>query len=137
MILIGFYHEITRLDRNNYVDIDFEAIKQFEIAESNGRVTGKTQRQFKRCDQTKIGKKKGCQQIGTYDGDSIMHYPPTLTTQVIENGAFVDKTFTVFTLKEEAHALCKGGRCSPGQRDGLSNDDIIDIKTRYKTTCGK
>ena len=28
MILIGFYHEITRLDRNNYVDIDFEAIKQ-------------------------------------------------------------------------------------------------------------
>ena len=124
------------MDRNEYVDIDFEKIKEFEIAESGGRITNKTKRQFMRCDQIKIGKRKGCRRIGTYDGDSIMHYPPTLTAQVVENGDYVDKTFTVFTLKEEAHALCVGGRCDPGQRDGLSANDIKDIKTLYGTTCG-
>ena len=133
---VGFYHEVTRLDRDDFVDIDFEGIKQFEIAKYH-RITNKQRRQYIRCDQTKIADRKGCQPIGTYDGNSIMHYPPTRTTQVRENGALVDKTFRVLTLKPEAHALCKDGRCNPGQRNGLSVNDISDIATLYKTTCGK
>ena len=118
------------------MDIDFEEIKQFEIAKDN-RITNRTKKQYIRCDQTKIAENKGCRPIGAYDGNSIMHYPPTLTAQVIENSSFVDKTFRVFTLKQEAHELCKHGRCNPGQRDGLSVNDVTDIATLYKTTCGK
>ena len=89
-------------------------------------------------DRSKIGKKKGCQQIGeNYDGDSIMNYPPVRTVQIIENGQYVDKNFTLFTLKPEAHALCKNGRCNPGQRDGLSLNDIKEIQILYGTTCGE
>ena len=118
------------------MDIDFEEIKQFEIAKDN-RITNRTKKQYIRCDQTKIAENKGCRPIGAYDGNSIMHYPPTLTAQVIENSSFVDKTFRVFKLKQEAHELCKHGRCNPGQRDGLSVNDVTDIATLYKTTCGK
>ena len=66
-----------------------------------------------------------------------MHYPPSLTTQVIEDGGYADKTFTVLNLNEKAHALCKDGRCNPGQRNGLSPNDVADIASLYKTTCGK
>lgn len=48
---------------------------------------------FERCDVSKIGRKRGCKQIGTYDGDSVMHYHPVFTTQIIENGKYVDKEF--------------------------------------------
>ena len=133
---VGFYHEVTRLDRDDFVDIDFEEIKQFEIAKYH-RITNRQRRQYIRCDQTKIAESKGCRPIGVYDGNSIMHYPPTRTAQVRENGSLVDKTFRVLTLKPEAHALCKDGRCNPGQRNGLSSNDVSDIATLYKTTCGK
>ena len=66
-----------------------------------------------------------------------MHYPPSLTAQVIEDGNYVDKTFTVLSLNERAHSLCKDGRCKPGQRNGLSPNDITDIATLYQTTCSK
>ena len=112
-------------------------MEEYELA-LNGRVTKRTEKQYSRCDRSKLGKRKGCQEIGTYDGDSIMHYPPTLTAPVLDlNGNTVDRSFTVFTLKQSAHALCKDGRCSPGQRNGLSLNDIIDIQTLYGTTCGK
>ena len=107
------------------------------MAISGGRVTNVMLRQIERCDRTKIAKKKGCQQIGQYDGDSIMHYPPILSTQVLEDGKLVNKTFRIFTLKDEAHSLCEGGRCNPGQRNGLSTNDIKKIKALYNTTCGK
>ena len=92
---------------------------------------------FERCDVSKIGRKKGCQQIGTYDGDSIMHYHPVFTIQVIENGKYVDKEFRMFTMKDRAHALCEGRRCRRGQRNGLSPGDISDIATLYSTSCIK
>ena len=134
--IFEFYHEVTRLDRDDFVDIDFEAIKQFEIAKF-GRVTNRTKKEFIRCDRTKIAKRKGCQPIGVYDANSIMHYATELTTQVIEDGNYVEKPFTVMTLKQEAHDLCEGGRCTPGQRNGLSANDISDIASLYQTTCGK
>ena len=137
LIYIGFFHEIMRLDRDDFVDIDYETMKEYEIAKY-GRVNNKINRQFLRCDQHKIGKAKGCQKIGDhYDGDSIMTLHPSQSVQVIENGQYVDKYFTFFTLKPEAHTLCKEGRCNPGQRDGLSINDINDIKILYGTSCGK
>ena len=50
------------------------------------------------------------------------------------NGQTVDKKLTVFSLKASAHALCEGGQCKPGQRDGLNRTDITDIATLYKCT---
>ena len=127
---------MTRLNRNDYVDIDFQAIKEYEI-KVYGSITNTTKRQYIRCDQTKIARKKGCQRIGVYDGNSVLHYPPTLKTQVIEDGNYVNKHFRVFSLKDEAHALCSGGRCTPGQRRGLSKNDIADIKALYGTSCSR
>ena len=49
----------------------------------------------------------------------------------------MDKKLTVFSLKASAHALCEGGQCNQGQRDGLKFTDITDIATLYGTTCGK
>ena len=137
LISLGFYHEVSRLDRDNYITIDFKEMEEYEIA-LTGRVTKRTEKQYLRCDRSKLGKKKGCQAIGAYDGDSIMHYPPTLTAPVLDsNGNTVDRTFRVFNLKESAHALCNDGRCNPGQRIGLSLNDINDIQALYRTTCGK
>ena len=53
------------------------------------------------------------------------------------NSQTVDKNFTVFTLKESAHALCEAAQCSSGQRDGLSYTDITNIATCNGSTCGK
>ena len=128
---------MMRKDRDDFVDIDYKAMEQYEIA-LYGYVKNQMNKQFERCDQHRIGKKRGCQQIGAnYDGDSIMNYPPSKKVQVIENGQYVDKYFTFFTLKPEAHALCEEGRCNPGQRDGLSINDINEIKLLYGTSCGK
>ena len=124
-----------RLDRDSYVDVNFTAIGEYEKALN--LPNGTKQNQYLRCDQHRVGIRMGCQAIGNYDANSILHYPPTLTAQVIENGQYVDKTFTVFTLKPSAHGLCEGGRCNPGQRNGLSRTDITDIKTLYATTCSK
>ena len=127
---------MMRLDRDNYVDIDFQAIEKYEIAKT-GSVKNTTKNQYLRCDEHKIGKTRGCRKIGEFDGDSILMYTPTLTAPVLVNGQTVDKNFTLFTLKASAHALCEGGRCNPGQRIGLSRSDVTDIATLYKTTCGK
>ena len=127
---------MMRLDRDEFVNIDYKAMEQYEIAKY-GRVKKKINKQYSKCDQHKIGKKKGCQEIGAnYDGDSIMNYSPTEKVQVIENGQYVYKSFTLFTLKPKAHALCKNGHCNPGQRDGLSPNDINEIRILYGATCG-
>ena len=127
---------MMRLDRNSYVDIDYKTIEEYDI-KLYGRVRKKTKNQYLRCDQHKRGKNIGCRPIGEFDGDSILMYPPVLTAPDLVNGKTVDKNFTVFTLKPSAHKLCEGGKCHPGQRDGLSRTDITDIKTLYGTTCGK
>ena len=71
------------------------------------------------------------------NGDSILHYPPKRIVLVLVNSQTVDKNFTVFTLKESAHALCEGAQRSSGQRDGLSHTDITDIATYHGSTCSK
>ena len=143
----GFYHEVTRLDRESFVDVDYDEIKNYEIA-TYGGVTNRKKRQYVRCDRTKLSRKiyntdkgtiitKGCRKIGTYDGNSILHYPTTLLINVEENGTYVDKNLTVLTLKQKAHDLCENGKCNPGQREGLSINDIKDIELLYGTNCCK
>ena len=127
---------MMRLDRDTYVDIDYQAMERYEIAKY-GSVRNVTKNQYLRCDQHKIGKNRGCQKIGEFDGDSILMYPPTLTAPVLVNGKTEDKHFPVYTLKAAAHDLCENGKCHPGQRDRLSRSDVTDIATLYKTTCGK
>ena len=124
------------LNRDTYVDIDYKAIDEYEIA-FYGRVTNKMKNQVLRCDQHKVGKIKGCTAIGSYDGDSILHPSPTITALVLVNGRTIDKNFTMFTLKPSAHALCEGDRCNPGQRIGLSSGDIDAIAALYNTSCSK
>ena len=128
-MISGFYHEITNLNRDEYVDIDFDAITKYEKA--SFLPVNRTRRRYDRCDQTRLGKEYGCRQVGAYDANSILHHPPTLTS-------YYDNTsFTVFTLKPSANALCENGKCTPGQRDGLSKGDISKIATLYRTSCGK
>ena len=122
---------MMRLDRDSFVDIDHNAIEDYEKA-----VNLRVQDQYLRCDQHGIGRKRACRKIGNFDGSSILMYPPTLTAPVYENGQTVNKQFTFFTLKKSAHELC-GGQCEPGQRNGLSPTDITDIASLYKTTCSK
>ena len=62
---------MMRLDRDNYVDIDFQAIEKYEIAKT-GSVKNTTKNQYLRCDEHKIGKTRGCRKIGEFDGDSIL-----------------------------------------------------------------
>jgi len=131
---LGFYDQIMNLNRGEYVDLDFEAIKQYEIA-TFGRATGLMRRQFERCDLSKMGRRKGCRQIGDFDGDSILTNSPMLAAPVLENGQFVERNLTIFTLKQSAHALCQSGRCHPGQRIRLSRGDISAITTLYQTSC--
>ena len=82
---------------------------------------------------------KGCQTIGKYDCDSIMHYETTLKIQVQneETGRWELENLTVLTLNDKAHSLSENGRCNPGQRTGLSVNDVLDIAELYGTTCGK
>ena len=116
--------------------------------QANGRVRHKTKKEFVRCDKNYTTYNillqkmevitKGCRKVGNYDGDSIMHYPTTLTMQVKNvNDYWEDKEITVLTLNEKAHRLCENGRCSPGQREGLSINDVSDIAFLYNTSCGK
>ena len=102
--------------------------------------------QYVRCDRTRSSNRnfttdegttiaRGCRKIGTYDGNSILHYPTTLLLNIKENGRWVDKNLTVLTLHQSAHDLCENGKCNPGQRDGLSVNDIKDIEFLYGTNC--
>lgn len=114
----------------------------------HGLVKNKARKEFVRCDKnyttynSLLQKNevitKGCRKVGNYDGDSIMHYPTTLKMQVKNvNGYWEDKEITVLTLNEKAHRLCENGRCSPGQREGLSVNDVLDIASLYNTSCGR
>lgn len=137
-LFAGFYHEHTRLDRDDYIEVDYDKIKKYEEAINVRNVL----RNYLRCDEfdktLRRSRRKGCKKVGKYDGNSIMHYPLSRIAQDIDqNDQYFDRVFNILTLKDAAHALCKGGRCEPGQRNGLSSGDISDISTLYKSTCSK
>ena len=130
------------LNRDTYIDIDYKEIEEYErekayYGNEQSKKWNGTKNQYLRCDQHLIGKHRGCMAIGSYDADSILHFAPKLTAPILVNGQTINKTFTRFTLKPSAHALCEGNRCNPGQRIGLSSGDINAIATLYNTSCSK
>ena len=79
---LGFFHEHTRTDRDNYVTINWDNIKK--ASEADGR---SWEHNFYKCDQRGCGDLK----VG-YDYDSIMHYGRTLKGYdaiVPKNGASI------------------------------------------------
>ena len=117
--LIGFLHEQNRNDRDDYIEIDYDAIE--EIEQEHYLRSGSLRHQFKKCNLTKIGKRWGCKRINKYDLESILHYSNTYLDTL------APKIF-------KAKVKCDGIECNYGQRNGLSPLDVSDIEELYK--CG-
>ena len=73
--VLGFTHEHNRDDREEYLDVDYDAI---ELVEKSDFRIGHYLGRYKKCSLSKLGKKYGCKKINSYDGNSISHYPPIL-----------------------------------------------------------
>ena len=112
-------HEQNRNDREDYIEVDYDAIRQVE--EADGMLNQKLRKQFRKCSLTKTGKRWGCKRIGNYDGNSILHYPKVFGDEL------PTKIFTPIRN-------CTNGECDYGQRKELSPGDVRDIESLYK--CG-
>ena len=117
MHAVGFVHEQTRSDRDNFIHVDFDEIAQFE--KDDGWPNGTWAKQFIKCNYTRIGRKYGCRVLNTYDKDSITHYPAVIGES---------NPRTIITSK----VPCGVGGCNFGQRVGLSDGDIADIEKLYQ-----
>ena len=118
--VLGFAHEQGRPDRGKFIEIDFDAIAQFEQEE--GWPNGTWQSQFMMCNETRYGRRYGCRILNRYDFASISHYPNILGDR-IQRVIIKNKT------------SCGEGGCQFGQRLALSPLDVKDIQKLYN--CGK
>ena len=116
MHVVGFVHEHTRNDRDEYIKVDFEAIKMFEKDE--GWPNGTWASQFKLCNTTRIGRRWGCKVLNPYDLNSITHYPDVIGENNPRRIIF-NKT------------SCGENGCNIGQRLHLSSLDVADIEKLY------
>ena len=73
-VFIGFGGEHQRLDRDEYINIEYEAVKKY-VNETNQNLNfNGTMKNYLRCDKTSIGMGFGCLETGTpYDCQSISH----------------------------------------------------------------
>ena len=109
---LGFLHEHSRIDRSKYIDVDMNAIHQYES--KNFWPQGYFAKQYKTCSNI------GCKPFNYFDLKSIMMY-----------GSLLPGTnLTVIKTK----TLCDGKECEIGQRRELSFLDIKDISSAYN--CG-
>ena len=131
MHVVGFMHEQNCNDRSDYIEIDYDAIKQVELEDF--LPIGSLRKKFRKCSLTKTGQKWGCKRIGKYDGNSIFHYPNTVehwpppSIRALVGHQSPTKIFT-------AVRNCSNGECDYGQRKELSPDDVRDIELLYQ--CG-
>jgi len=98
---LGFFHEQSRVDRDNYITINWDNIQEdkkynFKTYSQNGYSNGID--------------------IGTLDFNSIMLYPSY-------NSFAIDTTIPTMTKKD--------GSTFIGQRNSLSDSDIAAIKSKY------
>ena len=118
--VLGFAHEQGRPDRGKFIEIDFDAIAQFEQEEE--WPNGTWQSQFMMCNETRYGRRYGCRILNQYDYASISHYQNVLGDR-IQRVIIMNKT------------SCGEGGCKFGQRLALSPLDVRDVQKLYK--CGK
>ena len=123
---VGFYHQSTRPDRDEYIDVDFQAIDDYETAMFINNTMASIRKNYIRCNETNFGKARGCSSLGRYDPNSISHYPRNLPG---------NKDIVIIELKQKAISLCGDKACNPGQREYLTEQDIDDITSLYN--CGK
>ena len=117
--ILGFTHEHNRNDRDQHIFVDFNRIQQYE--QNMFLPNGTWQKEFIKCNATRIGKKWGCRTMTSYDHESITHYPGTI-------GEINPQT--VITPK----VSCGNESCKLGQREKLSSLDIKGIEILYQ--CG-
>ena len=111
MSLPGFYHEHSRPDRDNFIDIDWDEL----TAGGEEDFLFRLEKDYKKCET--------CSSWGVYDFNSIMHYPDVRGS----------KNRTIIKPKP---GLCENSElCNMGQRQGLSPLDVEDIQKFYD--CGK
>ena len=60
----GFYHQITRSDRDMYVDVDFAAIDDYEVAMYINNTRASIKKNYVKCNETNLGKTRGCHSLG-------------------------------------------------------------------------
>ena len=105
---VGFWHEQSRPDRDNYVKINF------------GNIAAGNASQFMRRKDFQID-----YQGSTYDYDSIMHYPQNAFTNCTEQNC---KSIEIINSTE----YIRQGRPTLGQRTGLSSKDKQQANRLYK-----
>ena len=66
MYISGFYHQATRADRDIYVDVDFEAIYDYEVAMFINDTKASIKKNYVKCNETSLGKARGCNSLGIY-----------------------------------------------------------------------
>ena len=118
--VLGFQHEQNRNDRDDYIEIDYDAIKQVE--QENFLRPNSFRNQFRKCNLTRTGKRWGCKRINNYYLESILHYSNTYLER---------STPRIFKAKVN----CSNEECDFGQRRELSRLDVSDIEELYK--CGR
>ena len=92
------------------------------------KITNRTARNYFKCNESKLGRRTGCQILSAYDLKSISHYPAT-----IPDTEFLQRNFTVIRVR---NGTCsRDDDCSFGQRNALSKNDVLDIALLYG--CGK
>ena len=107
-IILGFFHEHTRSDRDNYVTVDWDAIAAYEAEKGEDHWKSN----FDKCTDS------GCKDLDVgYDYGSIMHY-----------GQYLGST-KVMTPKQSGATI--------GQRQQLSTKDIEGLNEYYCSGPGK
>ena len=118
--ILGFGHEHTRSDRDDYIDVDYE-----ELTKAEKENFMKYKKGFKKCNTTQCGKMTGL--IVKYDTQSISHYPNKI--QYL-NQTSLPKDWTVI----KPRIPCPTGGCYFEQSEG--DLDVSDISSLYDCTNG-
>ena len=113
-------HEHNRNDRNDYIEMDYDAIRQVE--EEDFVPPGTHAKNFLRCNETDLGRRFNCKILNAYDKSSIMHYRNKI-------GSINPRE--VFRSRQP----CPNNDCKFGQREYLSPMDMKDIEDAYN--CGE
>lgn len=109
--VLGLVHEHQRVDRDSYIDVNFDEIEKAE--QENYMPSYSKSKSYEKCS---VAINNCGIETGTpYDCNSILHPPTTLGIQ----------NRTVITTKE------RNKNCSYGQRNTLSELDAMDVNTVY------